>query len=235
VATVQPVPALDRPLRVGELLVAAVQIYARRPLAFLALGSIQAGALLATVALPFALDLVVLACSFALAFAAVVRVVAGDPLTAALRRTAALAPTLLALAFVVAIPFYLGSGWLLLLVFSVFWLGLTAFAIPAAMLEEPPARAGGSRLAHALRRTVTLARAQYLHAVGVAAALVVVYIVVGVLLALALAAYADNGRVAALAIEQVVLAPFFFIGLTVLYFEQQARVLEAAGRAGAPG
>ena len=44
-----------------------------------------------------------------------------------------------------------------------------------------------------------------------------------VILSLALFSFAENGRVAALAISQVVLSPFFFIGLSVLYFDQQAR------------
>jgi hypothetical protein len=35
--------------------------------------------------------------------------------------------------------------------------------------------------------------------------------------------FADNGQVIATALVQVVLAPFFFIGLSVLYYEQQAR------------
>ena len=46
------------------------------------------------------------------------------------------------------------------------------------------------------------------------------------ILSLALFSFAENGRVAALAISQIVLSPFFFIGLSVLYFDQQARAAE---------
>ena len=43
------------------------------------------------------------------------------------------------------------------------------------------------------------------------------------MLAVGLVGFADNGRVIAAALVQVVLAPFFFIGLSVLYYEQRAR------------
>ncbi len=223
---------IDRPLRVGELLATAVRIFNGRAWAFLGLGLVQAVALVAAAVAPVAAGLAILAAAFAASFAATVRLVAGDPLGEALRRTAVAAPVLAVLAFVVAVPFYLGSAWMLLLVFSVGWIGLTAFAIPAAMVEEPkePGWLGG--VTHALRRTLALARIEYLHAVGVAATLVIVYIVVGILLAVVLVDFADNGRIAAQAIAQIVLAPFFFIGLSVLYFEQGARALEAAGRPG---
>ena len=62
------------------------------------------------------------------------------------------------------------------------------------------------------------------------AALVLVYVVLGNYLALALVGIADNGAVAAFLLVQVVLAPFFFIGLAVLYFEQRARALSSRGR-----
>jgi hypothetical protein len=226
---------LDRPLRLGELIAASVRIYSNRGLPFLAVGLIQAGAFLATVALPFALDLVVLSVAFVVAFAVTVRLVVGDSFESALRRTGAAVPELLVLALLVGVPFYLGSGFLLLLILSVGWLGLTAFAIPVLMLEETgePSRVG--RAAFALRRTLTLARVDYLHAVGVTAALVVIYILIGVVIALALFGFADNGRVAALSLVQIVLAPFFFIGLSVLYFEQRARSLESASRPGKGG
>ena len=37
--------------------------------------------------------------------------------------------------------------------------------------------------------------------------------------------FADNGGLAATTLVQIVLAPFFFLGLSVLYFEQKARAL----------
>ena len=226
---------LDRPLRLGELLAAALRIFSGRAWAFIALGLLQAGALAAAAATPIPLGIAILAAAFAAAFAASVRLIVGDPFSEALRRTGEAAPVLIPLAFVVAVPFYLGSAWLLLLVLSVGWLALTAFAIPVAMVETPADTTWFGRFSYALQRTLTLARTEYLHAVGVAAALVVIYILVGVILAVALASFADNGRIVAQALAQIVLAPFFFIGLGVLYFEQKARAVESVGRPGKRG
>lgn len=220
---------IDKPLRLADLLATAIRMFGRRPWAYAAVGVLQAGALLVTAVTPFAADLVILALAFSAAYALTVRLAVGDSITEALARVGRRAPVLAALALVVAVPFYLGSAWLVLLVLSALWLGLTTFAIPAAMVESPEVDAVGGRLVHALSRTAALARVEYIHAVGVVAALVVVYLVVGVVLAVALFSFADNGKLAALAIAQVVLAPFFFLGLTVLYFEQQARALERKG------
>ena len=68
-----------------------------------------------------------------------------------------------------------------------------------------------------------LSRAAYLHAFGVIAALVLVQLLFSVILSVALSAYADNPLFVAQALTQIVLAPFFFLGLTVLYFDQRAR------------
>jgi hypothetical protein len=39
-----------------------------------------------------------------------------------------------------------------------------------------------------------------------------------------LTGFADNGNLAATVIANGVLGPFFFLGLSVLYFEQKARI-----------
>jgi hypothetical protein len=79
------------------------------------------------------------------------------------------------------------------------------------------------RIGYSLLRSIRLARAEYLHALGVIAALIMIYLVLGIGLGVALVGFADNGRLIAVALVQVVLAPFFFFGLSVLYFEQRAR------------
>jgi hypothetical protein len=102
------------------------------------------------------------------------------------------------------------------------------FSIPVAMLEQgPEARSWFERISFALSRSVSLARAEYLHAVGIAAALVLLYVVLGIVLAAALVGFAENGREVAVAIAQVILAPVFFLGLSVLYFEQKVRALSS--------
>lgn len=212
-----------QPLRLGEVLAAAIQVIGTRPLEYLSVGLVLTGAYLLSRLVPFAAALAILAVAFTIVFAACARLVQGDSLGEALRNVGRSAPVLVVLAFVVAVPFYLGSAWLVLLIFSIGWLGLTSFAIPASMLETSRDPSFGGRVAYALRRTATLARIEYVHALGVCAALVIVYVLVGVLLAVLLSSVADNGQYAAVAISQIVLAPFFFVGLTVLYFDQKAR------------
>ena len=229
-------PELDRPLRLGEVLAAAIRVFNARPWPFLALGVLEAVVFLVANTVHIAAGLALLAVSFAAAYAVAVRLVAGDGFAPAWQRAAAATPVLLALAFIVAVPFYLGLAvGLLLLLFSAAWLGLTAFAIPALMVEEPRERGWVGATTYALRRTRQLAAAEYVHALGVSAALMVVYVLVGIALAVALGSYADNSRLVAQALAQIVLTPFFFIGLTVLYFDQNARALESIGTPGKRG
>jgi hypothetical protein len=221
---------IDRPLRLGELLAAAVRIFSARPWPFLLVGVVEAVAFLAGSAVHWLPGLAILSITFVAGFAFVARIVQGDELAPAWRAVAATTPVLLVLALVVAVPFYLGASWLVLLIFSAGWLGLTAFSVPAAVVEPTNAAGWLGRAAYALRRTRTLAATDYVHAAGVSAALIVIYVLVGVALAAALASYAENSRLVAQALTQIVLAPFFFIGLTVLYFEQRARSVESAGK-----
>ncbi len=57
-----------------------------------------------------------------------------------------------------------------------------------------------------------------------------IYVFFGQLLVALLRGFADNGGLAATALVQIVLAPFFFLGLSVLYFEQKARAVSSPGR-----
>ena len=65
---------------------------------------------------------------------------------------------------------------------------------------------------------------------GVSAALVLAYALLGPVLAVLLSGFADNGSLAATVIASAVIGPFFFLGLSVLYFEQKARIAEAPAR-----
>jgi hypothetical protein len=220
---------IHRPLRLGEVLAAAVTLYGRRPWVYVAVGFVQAGALLVSAVTPIAADLAILSIAFVASFAAVARLVVGDAAGDAARRVALALPLLVPLAFLVALPFTLASSWILLWLVAVVWLAFTGFAIPAVMDDDRVRSGWVERLNAAIRRSTVLARVEFLHALGVAASLFAINIVVGVVLAVALANFADNGQLVAVAIAQVVLAPFFFIGLTVLYFEQQARARDKEG------
>ncbi len=221
-------PTVDRPLGLSEILAETVRLYGDRFAASIGLGVPIAGVFLATLFLPVFVDIALVALAFTLTWAAAARVAAGDGLLEAWAQAGLRLPILLVLALVVAVPFSLAVGQLFLLVLAVAWLALTGFSIPVAVLEQDgEVTSWFDRLSYSLHRSVSLARTEYLHAVGVAAALVILEIVLGIPLAAALAGFAENGREAALALTQLVLAPFFFLGLSVLYFEQKARALSS--------
>ncbi|HEU4450085.1 MAG TPA: hypothetical protein VFR63_08940 [Gaiellaceae bacterium] len=221
----------ERPLRLGELLAETVRIYGERPLAALGLGAVEAGAFLVADALPPILGVLLLALSFTAAYGAAARIVSGDSFGEAWAQVGLRAPVLLVLTFVVAVPFAIAVGYLFLLVLAVLWIALAGFAVPVAMLERDPATTGFlDRLAYALYRSTRLARVEYLHAAGVAAALVILYLLLGNVIGAALVGFADNGGLAAGALVQLVLAPLFFLGLSVLYYEQRARAAVSSAR-----
>ena len=219
---------IDRPLALSELLAEAVRLYGHRFTAAIGLGLPTGAAFLATLATPLALDIVILAVVFTASFAVAARLTAGDPFWEAWAQTGVRLPTLAVLTVVVAVPFAVAVTQLFLLVPAVAWLGLMGFSIPVAMLEQDPqARNWFERVGFTLSRSVALARVELLHAIGIAAALFLVDVVLGIVLASALVGFADNGREIAVAIAQVILAPLFFLGLSVLYFEQRARALSS--------
>jgi hypothetical protein len=219
---------IDQPLGLGELLAETVRLYSNRFAASIGLGAPIAGAFLATLALPPVVNIFVVAVAFTATYAAAARVASGDGFVEAWAQTGLRLPTLLLLSVVVAVPFALAVGQLFLLILAVAWLAFTGFSIPVAVLEhDPEATSWFGRLSFALSRSARLARAEYLHAAGIVAALVVIVILLGIPLAVALSGVAESGREAAAALTQLVLAPFFFLGLSVLYFEQKARALSS--------
>jgi hypothetical protein len=139
------------------------------------------------------------------------------------------APVLAGLGFVVAVPFAVGLGVnIFLILIAVLWLALTGFSIPVAMLERDGDLMGWfARLGDALRRSVSLARVAYLHAAGVVAALFIIEIVFGILLAGALVGFGESSGLVAVMLAQLVLAPFFFFALAHLYYDQKARAAAA--------
>ena len=219
---------INRPLGLSELLAETVRLYGHRFGAAVGLGLPVGGAFLATLVVPVALDIVVLAIVFTVSYAAAARLTAGDPFWEAWAQVGLRLPILLVLTVVVAVPFAVAVTQLFLLVPAVAWLGLTGFSIPVTMLERDPNEGNlFQRVGFTLSRALSLARVEPLHAIGIAAALVIVYIVLGIVLTSALIGFGDNGREVAVAIAQVILAPLFFLGLSVLYFEQKVRALSS--------
>jgi len=104
---------------------------------------------------------------------------------------------------------------------SVVWLALLGLSVPAAMLEQ-------TSIADSLRRGVRLGRADYVHALGSLAALVVLFALARFGLALVLHSQAENAVRTAIFLADTVVGPLLFIGATLLYVDQDARLRSRA-------
>lgn len=226
-----PVDHIDRPLKLGELFAETVRLYGERFGSFLGTGGVVCASLPLVIILPAAAAIAVFAIVLTGAFAASARIAAGDSFREAWSQVGVRATLLLPLAFVVGLPFALAIGDpIVLKIVLVFWLAFVGFSVPVAMLEPADAEGWLARVGGTLRRSVALARAEYLHAAGVAAGLVLAYTLFGIVLAVALVGFADNTEQAAWVLVQLVLLPFVLAGLSVLYFEQKARALSSSRR-----
>jgi hypothetical protein len=216
----------------GEILAETVRLYGARVWPAFGLGALVAAAFVAGIFLHPLGGIAVISLVITGAWAAATRIVAGDTFTEAWAQVAVRAPVLLVLTAVAIVPFALAVSQLVLIVFGVAWLALVGFSIPVAVMERDTGPDQGllHRLGFALRRALTLARVEYFHAAGVMAALVMIYILLGVLLVGTLRGFAENGDVVAVALAQLVLGPFFFLGLAVHYFEQRARPVSSRRR-----
>ena len=221
----------DRPLPLGEVIAETIRLYSERPRAALGLGAVVAGAFLLARIVPTLLEVVVIALAFTAVYGAAARIVSGDSFAEAWAQVGIRAPVLLILTFIVSVPFAIAYTGLYLLVLAVLWLALAGFSIPVAVLEREGNRDGVfGRIAYALDRSLRLARVEYLHAAGIVAALAIVYVLFAVLIGNALVGLADNSAVVAGALVRLVLAPLFFLGLAVLYYEQRARAAVSSPR-----
>lgn len=100
---------------------------------------------------------------------------------------------------------------------SIAWFALVGLAVPAAMVER-------LRLRDALVRGRQLGTADYVHAAGSLAALVLVVGVAATTLSALLHSQGDNGQRIAVAISDLVLSPLLFLGAALLYLDQSSRV-----------
>jgi hypothetical protein len=104
---------------------------------------------------------------------------------------------------------------------GVAWFALLGLAVPAAMIE-------GLRFRDALVRGRQLGTADYAHALGSLAALVIVVGVAANTLSALLHTQGDNGQRVAVFLSDVVLSPLLFLGGALLYLDQAARVVGSA-------
>lgn len=231
-------PPPDRPLALGEIFAETVHLYGDRLWPALGLGAVYSGIVVFTGIVNPVLNILVTALLFVLTFGAATRLVIGDSFREAWAQVALRLPVLLVLALVVGLPFILAVGYLFVLglLFAAFWFGLTSFSVPAAVAErEESARGWPQAVGYALERTIALARVEYLHATGVVAALLLVNLLFERVLTGALVGFADNTQTIGVLLAQLVLAPFVFLGLSVLYFEQRARAAPGPAGDASPG
>jgi hypothetical protein len=96
------------------------------------------------------------------------------------------------------------------------WLAFVGLAVPAAMVERLAPR-------EALVRGRRLGTADYVHALGSLAALVIVVGVSQTTLEALLHTQGDNGKRVALFLSDLVVSPLLFLGGALLYVDQAAR------------
>ena len=100
---------------------------------------------------------------------------------------------------------------------AVLYLAFFGWVVPAALVEGLGFRAS-------FRRSFRLARADYVHAAGGLATLVILFYVTRLMMALLLRTGAESTERVAAALSDLVLAPILFVGAALLYLDQAARV-----------
>jgi hypothetical protein len=217
----QPLPAPLPPetRTVGQLVAESIRLYGRRFWLALPLGS--SVAVLEQALLEFGNEVrfvllatvggVLLSASYAGASA----LVADTRLT---RRSALVAIAAGAAAFV---PFpFLVLGFILP---GLAWLAFIGLVVPVAVIERTGFRA-------AFGRATELARADYVHALGSLATLVILYVLTRLVLILLLRESGDQTERIAIFLADLVISPLLFLGAALLYFDQAARVRSAKPR-----
>jgi hypothetical protein len=106
---------------------------------------------------------------------------------------------------------------------GVAWLAFVGLVVPVAVIE----RLG---LRDAFRRATVLARADYVHALGSLATLVILYVLTRLVLVLLLRGSGDQTERVAIFLADLVISPLLFLGAALLYFDQAARVRSAKPR-----
>ncbi len=103
------------------------------------------------------------------------------------------------------------------------WFAFFGLAVPSVLVED-------RSLGAALRRSIELARADFVHAFGTVAALAIVVIVSIFSLSLAIAAFGSQGVAVSAVLAVLVLSPLFFLGSALLYPDQEARLKSGSPR-----
>jgi hypothetical protein len=106
---------------------------------------------------------------------------------------------------------------LLFILPAVAWLALVGLVVPVIVVERLQFRA-------AFGRAVTIARADYVHALGSLATLALTYFVTRLSLFFLLRGGSGTAERTAAVLADLVISPLLFLGAALLYFDQVARV-----------
>ena len=206
-----PPPLPPETRTIGQLVAESVNLYRRNFWPSLALGIGPAAAGIGLVLVPGWWDLVFVLTAGVLLMTAsyVAAVVIATEMPE--RRVLLVAA---AVGYVVLVPApFLYS---LFILPAVLWLALIGLAVPAAVIE----RRGFRR---SLGRGLELARADYVHAAGSLATLVIVAFLTATVLFFLLRGASQLERSIAAFLSLLVISPILFLGAALLYFDQAAR------------
>jgi hypothetical protein len=215
IATAELSPA-DR--TIGQLVAETIRLYGRRFFPSLALGAVVAAfnqLAIGQVTEVQAALLVVAAPLFTLAYIGACALAAGFRPSGRAFLTS----------FVVGVIVFLPVGvivWIFVLP-ALAWLAFAGLSVPAALLERRGLR-------EALLRSSRLAGADYVHALGALATLVILYFISRSALLLLLHGQADTTLRTGAFLADLVLSPLLFLGSALLYFDQKARLESGSPR-----
>jgi hypothetical protein len=99
------------------------------------------------------------------------------------------------------------------------WFALVGLSVPAVLVEGLPLR-------RAFRRGAALGRADFVHALGSLATLVIAIFLSGLVLFFLIQSFGDQALRVAAFLAGLVLSPLFFLGAALLYVDQAARAGE---------
>lgn len=215
-----PPPAPPAERTAGQLVGEALRLYGRRFWRALALGVGPVAVAVAVNALPSPGNLIFAATAGALVLT--LCYVAACLLAGPAHDNRALATAILA-GVLVFIPVPFLSRFLIFP--AVVWLALFGLAVPIAVYE-------GRGLRESLGRAVTLARADFIHALGSLAALAIVGFVSALALSSLLIQFGDQARSTAALLPLFLVSPLIFLGAAQLYFDQAARIAVTPSRRG---
>ncbi|HET6642418.1 MAG TPA: hypothetical protein VFG93_04010 [Gaiellaceae bacterium] len=216
-----PPPAPPQSRTAAQVVAESMRLYGRRFWKCVALGFGPVLVAIGITALPSPSNLVFAATAGATIVSACY--VAACVLASEVRLTRRSAATALLVGTLVFVPVPFLTR---ILIFpGVVWLALFGLAVPAVLYEQ---RGFGESLG----RAVTLARADFVHALGSLAALGIVGFVSALAMASLLVQFGDQARSVAALLPLFFVTPLLFLGAAQLYFDQFARLPENAPRAG---